>query len=543
MYDHAALPSDASSAPGRPAGVTPRQSGSAEPAPDSRIDPIDLLLTLGVAMAVAAAALYRLHPQTIGPGWIMEEGSILAYADRVLEGALPHRDFLTFYGPGNPYLVAAAFEIFGYSVETERAVGLLYRVLVVVALFFVAWRLAGLASGVLAGIVSTAIMAEEGVWAWSTYGAIAFALVGVALAVIAAGVAERSQRWLCLGAGLAAGVAVLMRFDFGPAIVASALPLFLYVHGRNRWWYAGGFLGMAGLYVPYLILVGWDRIARFVGDLRASGEGRTLPVPGPSEQGGTLLVTEVGIAVGFVALGVLLTWRRRDDLAGRILLSAGLFTLGLVPYVLSRADLPHIRPAAIVPLSLLPALALFGMRRLIPDAVGRAVCVAVVGAATIALVYRQSHLETWTVSHPAQIENAGRSFPTAESEHTQTMRDVIADAQRLSRPGESIFVGPLDLRRLNYGPTFIYYLLPKLEPASYYMEMNPGTATRPGSGFADEIRAADWLILTSDWDGWSEPNESSTYGSNEPNEIVRDDFCLRRESGTFRLYERCDRPA
>ena len=61
--------------------------------------------------------------------------------------------------------------------------------------------------------------------------------------------------------------------------------------------------------------------------------------------------------------------------------------------------------------------------------------------------------------------------------------------------------------------------------------MNPGTANREGSGLADELRRADWLILTSEWDDWNEPNDSTEYGPSEPNEVVRDDFCLRLERG------------
>ena len=112
-----------------------------------------------------------------------------------------------------------------------------------------------------------------------------------------------------------------------------------------------------------------------------------------------------------------------------------------------------------------------------------------------------------------------------------------------SPPGESLFVGPQDLRRTNYGPTYMYFLLSELEPASYYMEMNPGTANREGSGLADDLREADWLILASEWDNWDEPNDSEDYGPSEPNEVVRDLFCLRFERGQYRLYERCDRAA
>ena len=73
------------------------------------------------------------------------------------------------------------------------------------------------------------------------------------------------------------------------------------------------------------------------------------------------------------------------------------------------------------------------------------------------------------------------------------------------------------------------------------MEMNPGTANREGSGLADDLRDADWLILTSEWDDWNEPNESRDFGPSEPNNVVRDEFCLRLERGQYRLYERCDR--
>ena len=73
------------------------------------------------------------------------------------------------------------------------------------------------------------------------------------------------------------------------------------------------------------------------------------------------------------------------------------------------------------------------------------------------------------------------------------------------------------------------------------MEMNPGSANGDDSGLADELRRADWLILTSEWDTWDDPNDSMHFGSPEPNEVVRELFCQRLESGTYRLYERCAR--
>ena len=61
------------------------------------------------ALAVVLFALAYLSPLTVGKGSEMDEGAVVAYASRVLDGAVPHRDFLTFYGPGNPGQHAGAF--------------------------------------------------------------------------------------------------------------------------------------------------------------------------------------------------------------------------------------------------------------------------------------------------------------------------------------------------------------------------------------------------------------------------------------------------
>jgi len=65
-----------------------------------------------------------------------------------------------------------------------------------------------------------------------------------------------------------------------------------------------------------------------------------------------------------VAVGALLVARKRRELEPRVLLSVGLFAVCLLPYALSRADIFHLRPVALVPLSVLPALAVFYVRML-----------------------------------------------------------------------------------------------------------------------------------------------------------------------------------
>ena len=52
---------------------------------------------------------------------VYDEGLILFGAARVMDGAIPHRDFYTLYGPGQFYILAALYKIFGASVLIERA--------------------------------------------------------------------------------------------------------------------------------------------------------------------------------------------------------------------------------------------------------------------------------------------------------------------------------------------------------------------------------------------------------------------------------------
>ena len=494
---------------------------------------------MACAIGITIFALVLLLPGTAGKGPEMDEGAVLAYSARVLDGAVPHRDFLTFYGPGNLWLVAGSFEVFGSSIGTERAVGLLYRILIVLSLFVLARRISGLRAAVLAGIVAASIMAHELIWAYATYGAIAFGLLGLALAVRGAGSspATRRQTFLFLGAGTAGGVAVLMRLDFAPAVVVSVLPLLLFVPARSRMWYGVGLLATAVLYVPHLVIVGPERVSRVVSDLIASGPGRRLPLPRLSMYPGSLLAASVLVTALLVLLGVVL-WRRGPrDLTGRVLLSTGLFSVGVLPWTLSRAEVFHIRPFALVPLSLLPAVALLLARSVgVSSRARTALGVVIVVVSLLGVLNARQHA-LHGFSELRGIQHAYRGFYDDDS----GAGAVVARAGRLARTGDSLFVGPQDLRRTNYGPTYMYFLLPQLRPASYYMEMNPLTANREGSGLAGELRRADWLILTSAWDDWNEPNESSKLGSSEPNDVVRSKFCLRSESGEYRLYERCRR--
>jgi hypothetical protein len=136
------------------------------------------------------------------------------------------------------------------------------------------------------------------------------------------------------------------------------------------------------------------------------------------------------------------------------------------------------------------------------------------------------------------VEHNGRSFPFHSFRMAVSVKNLLAKLDSLSTPGERLFVGPADLRRTNCSDTDIYHMMPKLTPATYFLEMNPFSANRPGSRLAADIASADWLVLNRAWDYWSEPNRSMDYGSSAPNTVVQKEFELCGKFGGYLLYHR-----
>jgi hypothetical protein len=68
--------------------------------------------------------------------------------------------------------------------------------------------------------------------------------------------------------------------------------------------------------------------------------------------------------------------------------------------------------------------------------------------------------------------------------------------------------------------------------------MNPFSANAPGSRLSSDLEQADWLVLNRAWDDWPEQNRSRENGPDEPLQVVRNNFILVEEYGSFRLLRR-----
>jgi hypothetical protein len=137
------------------------------------------------------------------------------------------------------------------------------------------------------------------------------------------------------------------------------------------------------------------------------------------------------------------------------------------------------------------------------------------------------------------VSRKGRSFPLADPRSAGAAQDAVSFVDRITKPGDKLFVGPGDLRRTNYTDTFFYFLFPDLTPSTYYLQMEPGTANAEHSRLAADVQNADVAILNTLYDAWSERNSSMRFGSDAANEVIRRDFCVSGSFGTYRVLVRC----
>jgi hypothetical protein len=428
---------------------------------------------------------------------------------------------------------------------------LIYRLLIAGSLYALVlpWgRAAAAGTTLLCG----ALLLGTGLAANAVFGALALALLGLALLARAtrAEPSPRSRMTLLL-AGVLLGAAVLFRFDFAPAVLLACAPLLRGVP-RSAWKPLGAGLILGILpYLPHLLVVGPARIARVASDLSHTGPGHRLPLPAVSTDAGQLLAAEV-ICTLALLLGGFAAARRRDRKEAATLLAIGLFVLALQPYPFSRADGPHIVPVSAIAVALAPVLVVHFMRIVRPTVSGRGRVVAAVATAAVVAGALAPNLLRNPARHQLglvlgvarkgpsfEIRNGSRSFRVNSAREARGMEAVIGEIERTAMPGDRLFVGPRDLRRTKYADTFLYYLLPDLRPASYYMELAPETANRPGSGLAKELEQADFLVFNRRWDRLDEPNASRRFGSPAPNAVVRRLFCRRTRHGDIELYERC----
>ena len=351
-----------------------------------------------------------------------------------------------------------------------------------------------------------------------------------------------------LGAGLLAAGALLYRPDLALALIAF-IPMLWRLPKPVRWNFAMG-LGLGMLPIAVLTLVAGVRPVfenLFLYPVIYSNPGRKLPLASALPWVQAMFWAHIASCVLNLLAGAK-TWLRRPKTVEQALhLSLSLVGLLISHQALQRADDIHVCMSAFLSISLLPWSLITLLRRSDEPRVWHGL---LAGAAVIALLMTVAFRPFRVLFEHCRlalngsdvisisVKNHGRAYPIASIHLYQALDRVVAFLDAHSAQGERLFVGPMDLRRTNYCESYVYHLVPKLKCATYFLEMNPLSANRPGSRLAADVASAEWLVLSNRFDEWGEANASSNFGSDAPNQVIRTQFTTVLERPPFKVLRR-----
>ena len=506
----------------------------------------------------------------------MEEGFMLVFPTLVQQGKVPNVDFLHLYGPASLDTLALWFRVFGDSLESERTFGLLQHLGIIFGIYTLV-RAYGHVVATGAAIVATfLILTPIGLSALAWHGGVALGLWAIVFAQRARATGQGSNWWV---AGVLAGLALGFRPDLVVALTV-ALTWALWRRRPDLKVFAAGLA--VGLIPIFRHLVRAGPVDAFDGmvidPVFRLRPGRELPRP-PSwgQVDGALQAVAESLppwwrfpalaashqlfiwfwTVILITVGVAAWAVRRYRSTGSVvggpsdaLAMAALFGLGILPQALQRPDSTHLAWVSLVSWSLAVVMIAQVLRRFASNWRPAVAATAALGLLMFVVcpfyTYRtyllHSRVSVGNLPVPFEIERGDHRFWVGDPAVASAIGQMIPELEARARSGDRLFVGPGDLSRTVYADTYVYWLFSELEPATYFIEMDPGLADAEGSGMADDIAAADFVVLTNTWGGWTEPNASVEFGSPEHNQAVADHHCLigSYETNLVLLFERCE---
>ncbi|MBK5332651.1 MAG: glycosyltransferase family 39 protein, partial [Ilumatobacteraceae bacterium] len=459
---------------------------------------------IGSVCALIALPLRGLYHTT---GGTMEEAFMMVFPERMLKGDLPNRDFLHLYGPGALQVLAGWYKVVGVSLESERTFGLIQHLGIICALFTLARPWGRIAAAAVAGLAVFYVLTPIGLTAMAWNGGLALCLWSIVFALRARTVAN--PRRSLIAAGVLAGLALTYRPDLALALII-VYSWYLWRNPHRRTVVIAAFVGLVPMWV-HVALVGPSTAFRGmvidpVFKLRA---GRELPRPPSwSHLDGSLqaiaelippwwklpaLSAPKSLFLWFFAMLIVplflvwiavRLWRQSHSARAATLLCGALFSVGVAPQALQRPDSTHLSWVTCISFPLLILAVVEYVRERRPRSTQRQRVTAGIAAA-VALTFVVAPLFTFRyyllhtrvsagdVQTPFPVTRNGRRFYLGDFGPYLASRDVIADLDKMSKPGERLLVGPSDLRRTWYSDAFFYYMFPELTPATYFIEMDP----------------------------------------------------------------------
>lgn len=214
------------------------------------------LKTLGGLLALVVIWAAWLHGTWGAWGNLgVDSGREMYVASALAQGKLLYQDVWFNFGPASPYFNSWLFRIFGIHLSVLYWAGSLSALLSAVLLYLCGMRLSSAMAGWTAGAVLLFQSFHPTLFSFPlpySFAAVYGCVIACWLLWLAiGGVNSRSWVWVC-GAGIAAAIALLLKFEFGGACYITLALLILARACRQRSWKA--FLTDLAATIPGLVL-------------------------------------------------------------------------------------------------------------------------------------------------------------------------------------------------------------------------------------------------------------------------------------------------
>lgn len=451
-----------------------------------------------------------------------DESVLLVYPEQILSGRWPNRDFFMPYGPGQFWLLAGVYKIFGVSLVAERLVGWILHIAIALGVVRIAMRRGRFVAGT-AGCASAFILAFLGLPAFAWLGALSLTIWSIAIMV------GTKTRGTSVVAGLLVGLVFAVRPELGPVAILCQLPLIRRTPSKS-FWILGFGLGSIPI-VIHLTLAGHEFVKNILFLMREASAGVAVP-PHVSP-------AISAAAFSLMASALALAWRAvRERDPG--LLAVTLLSILILPQAFQRTDLTHIVYVGcfIWPMWFAMVFSRSAVARGVVHRYGSGwlrQCFSVAGVVLMSAILMMS-AASWRTTF--WLKHLDKSLPMHEATAIQDTNDIIAATNQRVRPGSRIFVGAVDMSVLNYSPVYLYFLLPEYRPAGYYLDLFGGYDA-VGKKLSKDIQKADALLLS------DMPMLQHSLYRNVPrqpsyaNDAVARYFCAVGRYGDILLYIRC----
>jgi hypothetical protein len=465
---------------------------------------------------------------------VFDEGFMLLGAEKLWHGSTIHRDFYSMYGPGQYGIIAAFFALFGPSVLSERAVGLILEMAAILAVYVILLRFLKTWLAALFALTAALWLASVGVLFSPLLPCLLLSLVSAWLFSLA--VSSKTAWKPMFWSGICSGLAVTCRYDIGFALAAAqagglvvcacAEPGIRHALQAKIPDMAQLALGFCVVVIPFFGLLAalgalddlWAQVVRFPAETYAKMRSLPLPRPwiirdNPREIGTFLPLPIAGLGVWAVAAAI---YRKEADrrYLGAITILL-LLTLAFIAKAYVRISAVHMSLAIVSGIALLGVVTGNWSRE---GTMGRALLSAVLVFSITCTLFPSKTNLWWAERNLAWLDGPAPCAVPVGLERLRCfsvdddMKAAMLYVQSVTAPKTPIYVGLGRHDKILINDVAFYFLADRPSITRWF-QMDPGVATTEQiqREIVADLQAArpPYIVLESQWDNLKEPNASA----------------------------------